>query len=117
LGYITDGWVPTSQSGLVALDSTSLSAHDLINDANVLRVATNNDGAAGQPGSPSGGVRTDLWPVATVFLPNWASASASDSADYSVSLQRMSEVPIPAAGYLLLSALAGLASIKRFAPK
>jgi hypothetical protein len=115
LGYIADGWVVTSTAALSTIANGDATAYGLINDIAEGDVATDLAGFGGQVELPET-VRTDSWSTVQ-YIVNDDDYEASSETDYAVSLQRMSVVPIPAAGYLLLSALAGLAGIKRFARK
>jgi len=112
LGFIAQGWQLTSQTTLFALAAADSTARQLINDGEEgTPVVTNNDTVQGQDILP-GFVRAECWTQPGVFVLN-CNAYSTSGTGYVVSLQRPALVPLPAAGWLFISALVGLVAVKR----
>lgn len=117
-GLIAAGWGVTSQAALFILDANHADAYDYVNDIATDLVVTNEDMEAGQPFLPNF-VVTDSWTSSGDYNTTVSVESASaDDPPYTVSLSReVANIPLPAAGYLLFSALLGLAGMKRVTRK
>ncbi len=113
LGYINDGWEVTSQSGLMTLDDVNNQAYDLINDYRVIYVMTDGDAVGGQYDLPVF-VYFDTWYGYNSYITYYGVFTADErSSDHAVSLQRITVVPTPAAAWLFMSGIVGLAGGKR----
>jgi len=120
LGFISQGWSVTSHASLRALtDAYGNPAVQMIRDVAEINVITNADLHGGQNWLPQmvhydtltwkGLRRSGYSEGAHAWYTGWY----REYAWYSVSLSRPSVVPIPAAGWLFMSALIGLIGKKR----
>ena len=120
LGFISAGWALTSQPGLelLAEGPEQTSAFTLIHGGfggNLVITDASLFGGHGTTPNPAF-VWTDLWNVVGQYSASFgATPQSTEDSFIAVSLSRSSVVPLPAAGYLFMTALVGLISRKRFA--
>ena len=114
LGFIANGWSVVSQSALFSFATANLvSPYNLLTNNGAITFAiTNGDLGAGQPGLPTN-VDIDYYSNHFSYAADFGNVAATlAQANVAVALSRASAVPVPAAAYLFMSALLGLASRK-----
>lgn len=115
LGLISGGWEVASQSSLLSFATANPDSpyNQLTANGSITLIITNGDLGSGQAGLPSN-VSIDFYSNHFTYATNTGSVGVDfEQSNLAIALTRPSAVPIPAAGYLFLTALVGLFVRKR----